>query len=212
MTARVIVKSGPDLKIESRYDGAVCGIDEVGRGPLAGPVLASCVYIPEKFYRRRFLKEINDSKKIPLRKREELFLHIKETCHYGIGMASHEEIDTLNIHHATLLAMRRAWRSMVDDFDTVPAMALVDGKFTPELPCYARAITKGDSVSLSIAAASIMAKVTRDRIMARLHDEHPHYGWNSNAGYGTPEHMDGIKKFGVTSYHRQSFKPVRDAL
>lgn len=212
MSGSTALKQGPDLKIERQYSGLVCGIDEVGRGPLAGPVLASCVYIPEKIQRRRFLREVNDSKKLTLKKREALFIQIREHCAFGIGSASPEEVDTLNIHNASLLAMRRAYLSMQDDFDIKPEMALVDGKFIPELSCSATPIKKGDSVSLSIAAASILAKVTRDRIMVRLHEEHPYYGWERNAGYGTPEHLKGIKEHGITPYHRQSFAPVKEAL
>ncbi len=211
-TALKIKKEAPSLKIEKQYDGAVCGVDEVGRGPLAGPVLASCVYIPKTMYRRRFLHEINDSKKLNVKKREALFLQIRKHCSFGIGMASHEEVDTLNIHHATLLAMRRAYLNLQNDFEVRPEMALIDGKFTPDLSCSCKAIIKGDSISTSIAAASIMAKVTRDRIMERLHQEHPYYGWDHNSGYGTPEHLNGIKAHGITPYHRQSFAPVKNAL
>lgn len=198
--------------LENGHNGIVCGIDEVGRGPLAGPVVACCVYIPEVAQNHPFAREINDSKKLTQKKREVLYDQIKDVCPFGIGMASPEDIDTLNIHHATLLAMRRAWQAMLDGFDVRPDMVLVDGKFTPDLPCAAEAVTGGDGKSVSIATASVMAKVTRDRIMADLHREYPVYGWERNAGYGTAEHMDGIKKHGVTPYHRTSFAPIREVL
>ncbi len=198
--------------LEQKYSCIVCGIDEVGRGPLAGPVVASCVYIPEPVRRKRFLREINDSKQVAAPKREALYDNIREHCHYGLGVVSSEEIDSLNIHHATLLAMRRAYEGLHEDFGIKPQVALVDGKFKPQLSCECEAVTKGDSISISIAAASIFAKVTRDRMMARLHEEYPHYGWERNAGYGTPEHLEGIKIYGITPYHRRSFAPVREAL
>ena len=212
MTGQTARKTKPTLTLEKQHNGPVCGIDEAGRGPLAGPVVASCVYIPEKAWRQPFLKAVNDSKKLTLKKRETLFVEIREHCAFGIGAASPEEIDTLNIHHATLLAMKRAFMGMLDGFEIRPDLALVDGKFTPALPCNAEAIKQGDGRSLSIAAASILAKVTRDRAMNDLHREHPAYGWDHNAGYGTAEHLEALKTHGVTPYHRQSFAPVREAL
>ncbi len=210
MSGSLAHKSQPDFTFEKKYNGPVCGIDEVGRGPLAGPVLAACVHIPKKMQRRRFLAEVRDSKKLSARKREVLFLQIREHTCFGIGMASPEEIDTLNIHHATLLAMRRACHSMLNDFEIKPDAALVDGKFIPDLPLpHAEALVKGDNRSLSIASASILAKVTRDRIMARLHNDHPVYGWDHNAGYGTAQHLAGIKEHGITDYHRRSFSPIK---
>lgn len=198
--------------LEQRYDCIVCGIDEVGRGPLAGPVVASCVYIPEQKRRKHFLRDVNDSKKLPAKAREVLYESIREHCLYGIGVVTSEEIDTFNIHHATLLAMSRAYEALHNDFGIRPEVALVDGRFKPKIPCNCEAITKGDSISITIAAASIFAKVTRDRMMARLHEEFPYYGWERNAGYGTPEHLAGIKIYGVTPHHRRSFAPVREAL
>jgi len=198
--------------LEQEYDCIVCGIDEVGRGPLAGPVIASCVYIPEKIRRKHFLRDINDSKQLTAKKREELFGQIKENCLYGLGTVSPEEIDALNIHHATLLAMARAYEGLHNDFGIKPEAALVDGKFAPKIPCACKPVTKGDSISISIAAASIIAKVTRDAVMTRLHEEFPYYGWANNAGYGTPEHLAGIKTYGITPHHRRSFAPVREAV
>jgi ribonuclease HII len=212
MSGKVSLKQTPDLSIEKQYNAPVCGIDEVGRGPLAGPVLSACVYIPEYTHDMAFWDQVTDSKKISTKKREVLFLDIRKNCAFGFGLASVDEIDTLNIHHATLLAMRRAYQNMLDEFEVRPNTALIDGKFAPELRCNSETITKGDTKSLSIAAASILAKVTRDRIMRKLHNEFPHYGWESNSGYGTAEHLAGIEKHGVTEYHRQSFAPVKRAL
>ena len=206
-------KSKPlGFTLEEQHNHALCGIDEVGRGPLAGVVLSFCVHIPHEHIDKPFWHEVTDSKKLSLKKREHLFEAIKDHSHYGIAIASPEEIDELNIHHATLLAMKRAYHNMRDKFGTKPAFAMIDGRFTPSLECNSAAITKGDSKCLSIAAASILAKVTRDRMMTKLAIEHPHYGWERNAGYGTPQHLNGIKKFGVTAHHRRSFAPVRDAL
>ncbi|MEM6781613.1 MAG: ribonuclease HII [Pseudomonadota bacterium] len=180
-----------------------CGIDEVGRGPLAGPVMAACVFIPQHSQSLDFWSYITDSKKLSAKKRDYLYDFIIEHTQYGIGECSPEEIDNLNIHHATLLAMKRAHANA----NIQAEMALVDGKFCPEIPCPAQAVVKGDSKHIEIAAASIIAKVTRDRMMAKLHEEFPMYGWKKNAGYGTAEHRTAIEKHGITEYHRKSFAP-----
>jgi ribonuclease HII len=208
----IALKDGPDLSFEMEYSGPVCGIDEAGRGPLAGPVTAACVHIPAAALGLPFWAQVTDSKKLTEARREVLYEHIVTHTVYGIADASAAEIDSLNIHHATLLAMKRAHAQMRRDFSTLaPVAALVDGKFGPALDCAVKTVVKGDSKSLSIAAASILAKVTRDRIMAALHAEYPYYGWDSNAGYGTPVHMTGLKIHGVTPHHRRSFAPVREA-
>lgn len=194
------------ILFDAGFNLPVCGIDEVGRGPLAGPVVAACAYIPQEHLDHPVWRDVTDSKKLTARKREYLYPLIIERCTYSIAEASAEEIDALNIHHATLLAMRRAYEGMRNALRD-GHMALVDGKFTPKLPCAAQAVIKGDSQSLSIATASVLAKVTRDRLMARLHEEFPHYGWAKNAGYGTAEHMAGIENFGITPHHRKSFAP-----
>lgn len=192
---------------DQKFNAPVCGIDEVGRGPLAGPVVSACVMIPEEHLTNPLWAQITDSKKISQVKREKLFEPIKELCVYGIAEATHEEIDQLNIHHATLLAMKRAYEVMIEGGVPTPATALIDGKFAPDIACAAQTVIKGDSLSLSIGAASILAKVTRDRLMSKLHDEFPHYGWNSNAGYGTKVHMEGLQSHGLTPFHRLSFAP-----
>lgn len=189
--------------LDSQEAPALCGIDEVGRGPLAGPVMAACVFIPDDKRALPFWQNITDSKKLSAKKRESLFELILDNSVYGIAEASAEEIDALNIHRATLLAMQRAFVKA----EIEPDMALVDGKFCPDITCPAEAVIKGDSKHLEIAAASIIAKVTRDRLMARLHDDHPHYGWDRNAGYGTAEHRAGIEAHGITVHHRKSFAP-----
>lgn len=202
----------PSFTIENTNKGLVCGIDEVGRGPLAGPVLAACVHIPDTFKDNSIWDTVRDSKKLSVKKRETLFIQIRELSSYGIGMATHSEIDNINIHQATLLAMKRAYESMIKHSDIKVDMALIDGKFTPGLDCEMQAIIKGDTVSISIAAASILAKVTRDRIMNRLDNEHPFYGWSRNSGYGTAEHIAALQSHGASPYHRQTFAPVKRVL
>src|SRR6478752_3740990 len=199
----------PHFIYESRLlktvTGPICGVDEAGRGPLAGPVVAAAVILD----RRRIPKGLNDSKQLDEETREELFPQIMDRAiAVGVGEASVGEIDLVNIRQATHLAMARAVRAL-----TVAAeFALVDGNDAPALPCKCDTLVDGDARSVSIAAASIIAKVTRDRMMARLHDEHPGYNWKSNKGYGTPEHYSGLKLHGVTIHHRRSFGPIRNLL
>lgn len=191
------------MLFDKQFGVLVCGIDEVGRGPLAGPVVSACVHIPEEHLSNPIWTEITDSKKISAIKREKLFEPIKELCLYGIAEANCGEIDQLNIHHATLLAMKRAYEAM----GFTSELALIDGKFAPDIACNTQTVIKGDTLSLTIGAASIIAKVTRDRLMTSLHAEHPHYGWDSNAGYGTKAHMEGLESHGLTQHHRLSFAP-----
>ncbi len=192
---------------DARFGFPVCGIDEAGRGPLAGPVVAACVYIPPEHVKHPVWKDVNDSKQISAQKRDYLYELIVQRCAYTIAEASVEEIDTLNIHHATLLAMKRAYEGVQGQAKIT--LALIDGKFAPILPCQSQPVIKGDRLSLSIAAASILAKVTRDRFMTALHEQFPHYGWDRNAGYGTPDHMNGMREHGITVHHRKSFAPCR---
>jgi ribonuclease HII len=183
--------------------GPICGVDEAGRGPLAGPVVAAAVI----FDRKRIPKGLNDSKQLTEEDREELFPRIMELAvAVGVGESSVNEIDLLNIRMATHQAMARAVRALA----VAAEFALVDGNDAPALPCRCNTLVRGDGRSVSIAAASIIAKVTRDRLMVRLHDEHPHYNWKSNKGYGTPDHYSGLKSHGVTVHHRRSFAPVRN--
>lgn len=198
-----------DFTLEDSSPGLVCGLDEAGRGPLAGPVMAACVHVPEGARRESFWAGVTDSKKLSAGKRDELYDLIVAHCHYGIAEASVEEIDRINILQASLLAMTRAMEKMTGDFGIRPETALVDGNRKPPLPCAVRTIVRGDSISLSIAAASILAKVTRDRVMTLLCAEYPMYGWSRNAGYGTAHHLKALNDHGITRHHRTSFAPVR---
>ena len=183
----------------------VCGVDEAGRGPLAGPVVAAAVILQKG----RIHTWLNDSKQLSEEDREELYPRIMEMAvAVGVGEASVGEIDLVNIRQATHLAMARAGRAL----SIAAEFALVDGNDAPALPCKCDTLVDGDARSVSIAAASIIAKVTRDRMMHRLHDEHPGYNWKSNKGYGTPEHYDGLRLHGVTIHHRRSFGPIRNML
>jgi ribonuclease HII len=185
--------------------GPICGVDEAGRGPLAGPVVAAAVI----FERRRIPKGLNDSKQLTPEDREALFPRIVEMAvAVGVGEASVDEIDLINIRQATHLAMARAVRAL----STAAIFALVDGNDAPALPCPCDTIIDGDARSVSIAAASIIAKVTRDRMMVALHEQHPGYGWFTNKGYSTEEHIEALNRLGPCHHHRRSFAPVHRLL
>jgi ribonuclease HII len=181
----------------------VCGVDEVGRGPLAGPVVACAVCLPVDMP-RRITRRLKDSKQIDREEREEVAQILRETVSFGVGMADVEEIDRINILRASHLAMLRAYEGV----PSRPAYALVDGNQAPNLPCPITCIIGGDAISLSIAAASIIAKVERDKIMRELAVAHPVYGWETNVGYSTRDHLSALKEHGPTPYHRRSFRPV----
>jgi ribonuclease HII len=181
----------------------VCGVDEVGRGPLAGPVLACAVCLPVDMP-RKVTRRLKDSKQIEREEREELSAILRESVPYGVGQADVEEIDRINILRASHLAMLRAFEGL----PSRPAYALVDGNQPPNLPCPITCIIGGDAISLSIAAASIIAKVARDKIMRELAVTHPVYGWETNVGYSTRDHLTALKEHGPTPYHRRSFRPV----
>lgn len=177
---------------------AVCGIDEAGRGPLAGPVCAAAVILPPDCD----IPGLNDSKKLSEKKREALFPVIQEKAlAFGVGWATAEEIDRVNILQATFLAMARA----VEALPTPADYALVDGNRMPPLPIPGETIVKGDATSASIAAASILAKVSRDRLLRRLDEAHPEYGFAKHKGYGTKAHYEAIRKYGLLPEHRRSF-------
>lgn len=202
-------KPAPDFTFESaalaRGFSAVVGVDEVGRGPLAGPVTAAAVRLDPA----RIPGGLNDSKALTPARRETLFDAIMEMAEVSVAHASVEEIDSLNILRASHLAMERAVTGLVTNADH----ALIDGNMIPRaLSCSAEAVVKGDARCLSIAAASIIAKVTRDRIMVDLAQQHPGYGWEVNAGYPTPAHLRALLDFGITPHHRRSFKPVHNIL
>ena len=191
----------PCFKIEKNYPEPLAGVDEAGCAPLAGPVVAAAVVLD----RSRFPRGIDDSKALSAPTREAIYDKLQKVARIGVGIASVEEIDRLNIYWARMLAMVRA----VDALGFEPAIVLVDGNACPRWERRSVAIVAGDSKCRSIAAASIVAKVTRDRIMAEHAREHPGYGWETNKGYGTPEHYRALDRLGITPLHRRSFAPVR---
>lgn len=203
-------RSGPDFSFEKSVKGLICGLDEVGRAPVAGPVVAACVFISEKNRKADVWKHVNDSKVLSATKREELFDEIRNKSCWAISAACNDEIEEINIVQASFLAMRRAYDAMRAHFNVRMDGALIDGHIAPEFPCPVQTIVGGDGRSISIAAASIIAKVYRDRMMKRLAEEHPHYGWERNAGYPTRQHLDAIQKHGLTPFHRKTFAPVRN--
>lgn len=197
----------PDDSIESQYRGRVAGVDEAGRGPLAGPVVAAAVVFAGGRVPAALAALLDDSKKLTASQRETAFAALR-TCgaaDIGVGAASVAEIARLNILHASMLAMARA----VLRLRVPPDIALVDGNRAPALCCDVRCVVGGDALCLSIAAASIIAKVVRDRAMAQLDRRYPGYGWCRNAGYGTAEHLAALISLGPTPHHRHSFAPVR---
>ena len=185
-------------ELKLRGIGAICGVDEAGRGPLAGPVCAAAVILPEHLQ----IPGLNDSKKLSDKKRRDLFPIIKEQAiAYGIGFATVEEIDEINILQATFLAMERAVAQLNGQAD----FALIDGNREPKLDIESMAVVKGDSRSASVAAASILAKVTRDDYMEELASQYPQYGFEVHKGYGTKRHYQALEEFGMCPAHRRSF-------
>ena len=194
----------------------VCGIDEAGRGPWAGPVVAAAVVLDRAALPPEVAAELDDSKKLKAAARERLLAALSPCAAIGLGQATAAEIDAINILQATFLAMDRAVAALAAELGRLPDLALVDGNRPPPLPaapgCAVDCLIGGDGRSLSIAAASIAAKVTRDRVMAGLAERHPGYGWDRNAGYGTAEHQAALRRLGVTDAHRKSYKPIRNIL
>ena len=186
-----------DLSIESNYQGVVAGVDEAGRGPLAGPVVAAAVIIDQN----NLIKGIKDSKKLSKNKREELYVKITQNYVWSIGVVEPKEIDEINILEATKKACVLAVEGLIKE----PSVVIVDGNMKFSDQRFVSYI-KGDDRSISIAAASIIAKVTRDRMMELLHQEFPYYFWAKNSGYGTKEHISAIEKYGSSIHHRLSFK------
>ena len=180
------------------------GVDEVGRGCLAGPVVSAAVILKKNIN----LRLLKDSKKITFNKREEISEHIKKNSYYAIGIASVEEILHLNILQASLLSMKRA----IDRLTIKPSLILIDGNFAPKGLKNYKTIVNGDEKIKVISAASIVAKVYRDRFMIRLSEKFSNYAWERNFGYGTKDHLKGLRKFGITSHHRKGFKPVHKIL
>jgi ribonuclease HII len=194
-----------EARVLKTMAGPVAGVDEAGRGPLAGPVIAAAVILD----RKRVPKGIDDSKKMQPEAREQAYGRILDVAAaVGVGEATVDEIDLVNIRQATHLAMARAVRALA----LTPMFALVDGNDPPALPCPCDVIVDGDARSVSIAAASIIAKVTRDRMMRALHEHFPGYGWHSNKGYGTDEHLSALSRLGPCVHHRRSFAPVHNIL
>lgn len=196
----------PDPAFDARFAkfGPVCGVDEVGRGPWAGPVVTAAVILgpdaPEG---------LRDSKQLSPKRRDALFDAIMATCIVGVGRAELEEIERINILHAAMQAMTRAVQALA----TPAGIALIDGnRMPPGLPCRAHLVVRGDAISRSIAAASIVAKVTRDREMVALAQQYPGYAWETNMGYGTKAHREGLARYGVTPHHRRNFKPIHKIL
>jgi len=186
------------------HGGPVAGVDEAGRGPLAGPVVAAAVILDPE----RIPDGIDDSKVLDPETREVLYRRIRATAIIGVGVADVAMIDRINILHATMWAMAQA----ISQLPQTPKLAVIDGNRAPKLNCQSRTVVKGDARCLSIAAASIIAKVTRDRMMVKLGGQHPEYGFERHKGYGTAEHHAAIKRLGVTVHHRRSFRAVQLAL
>ncbi|MEO5375731.1 MAG: ribonuclease HII [Alphaproteobacteria bacterium] len=200
----------PDFSLESRLRGVIAGIDEAGRGPWAGPVVAAAAVLDRETLPPRLLAELDDSKRLSAARREELFLVLEQcpTIGIGVGIAEVADIDRLNILEATMAAMARAVEALGRPIDH----ALVDGNRAPRLPCPVTTVVRGDGRSLSIAAASIVAKVTRDRVMTELASAYPGYGFETNMGYGTAQHQAALDRLGVTPHHRRSFAPIASRL
>jgi ribonuclease HII len=182
----------------------IAGVDEAGRGPLAGPVVAAAVVLPHS----PSIDGVNDSKKLSPKKREKLYSVILELCDVGVGIVDESTIDSINIFQASRLAMKKA----VLDLTKKPDYLLIDGPMTIDYTCRSKSIIKGDSLSASIAAASIVAKVTRDALMLELHKKYPHYAFDEHKGYPTKKHVELIEYYGISPVHRQSFGPVKRVL
>ncbi|MCY4229954.1 MAG: ribonuclease HII [Alphaproteobacteria bacterium] len=198
----------PDFSLERAWQGPVAGVDEVGRGALAGPVMAAAVIVPEVRRRAVAALGLDDSKTLGPKRCQELHCRLARLVAVGFGVASVEEIDRLNILQATLLAMQRS----VAALPIRPEIVLVDGNRAPTLDCPVHTVTGGDATSLSIAAASVLAKAARDRQMAALDRDWPGYGWTQNAGYGVPAHRAALARLGPTPCHRRTFRPVSKLL
>ena len=194
----------PCFKLERDHPMPLAGVDEAGCAPLAGPVVAAAVVLD----REKFPRGIDDSKKLDLETREAIYARLMRQARCGVGICTVEEIDSLNIYWARMLAMIRA----VEALGFEPAMVFVDGNRCPKWERPSLAIVAGDAKCRSIAAASIVAKVTRDRIMAQYAEEHPGYGWEHNRGYSTPDHRRALRELGPTPLHRRSFGLVREML
>ena len=200
----------PNFLLENNYPKfVVAGIDEAGRGPLAGPVVAACAILDQD----DFPTAINDSKKLSKISRKKIFFELQKKAKFGIGVVDEKTIDEINILQATKLAMFRAFLDLQKKYQIFPQAILIDGNFIPfakqDQICEMLAVVKGDQKSLSIAAASIIAKETRDEIMNQLHQEFPQIGFNKHAGYPTKFHVEKIREFGICKFNRKSFEPIK---
>ena len=207
----------PDFTREGLLGGRVAGIDEAGRGPLAGPVTAAAVVLDPKRLPTDLLRRIDDSKKLSHRAREDIYQSLiawrGDGLWFAVASASVAEIDRVNILQATFLAMTRAFAGVTQCLGAAPEAALIDGNRAPKgLPCKVETVVGGDGICLSIACASILAKVSRDRQMTALARDFPGYGWERNMGYGTAAHLAALTRLGVTPHHRRSFAPVAQCL
>lgn len=204
----------PDFELEDAAGGMVAGVDEAGRGPWAGPVAAGAVIIKDRNLDAFLLEGLDDSKKLTAKKREALYTKLQEAeklgqVVIGIGLATAAEIDEKNILQATFLAMQRAVSALREH----PMVALIDGNQKPKpFSCPVQTVVKGDARCYSIAAASIVAKVYRDRLMSDLAKIYPHYGFEKNAGYGTKAHIEGLNQWGITPEHRKSYRPIQELM
>ncbi len=204
----------PDFLLEDEINGVAAGVAEAGRGPWVGPVVAGCAVFLSRGVDERLLQNLNDSKKLSKKKREMLYDLLQQekakgTMLIGIGEASAAEIDNINILNASFLAMKRA----IAAAGAKPDLVLVDGNREPkDFGFKTKAVVKGDAKSYSISAASILAKVYRDRLLEEMAQKYPGYGFEKNAGYGTKAHIEGLKQFGVTPEHRKSYAPVKEFL
>src|SRR5262249_55264996 len=197
----------PTWRIERTVEGIVIGVDEAGCAPLAGPVFAAAVVLDRRLP-VRLARRIDDSKKLPAEEREAIFARLPDHAQIGVGEASVDEIEQINILRAAQLAMRRA----VDALGVAPALIIVDGNRLPGFSFPTQCVVGGDGISLSIGAASIVAKVTRDRAMKSLAETYPGYGWEHNVGYPTPEHRAAIRRLGLTPHHRRTFRAVYEVI
>jgi ribonuclease HII len=207
----IATKIKPSFLIEDGLEGLsrevpflVVGIDEAGRGPLCGPVVAASVILDKNNYP----KSLNDSKKLNSKIRQELFVQLKNTSKFGVGIVDEKMIDEVNILNATKLAMKISFDNLCQKYQITPHATIVDGNFIPQINCPATAIIKGDQKSLSIAAASIIAKEARDQIKENLDEEFPSYSWKKNKGYPTKYHYEMIRQYGISKYHSKSFRLI----
>lgn len=208
-----IKKVYPNFDIENNFPkNNVLGVDEAGRGPISGPVVSCCVYISrDQFFDDKILS-VNDSKKLSATKRLDLFNYLVEKVKYNIAIVDNKEIDRINILNSTKKSMVESYLGLVKKYKIENSMVLVDGNFNPfsvDDNVFCQPIIKGDQKSISIACASIIAKVSRDAIMSDLHCEYPEFDWQQNSGYPTKKHIVAIEKFGVTCYHRNTFAPIK---